>query len=728
MTVRNKADEDRGSTKNPARTPAKNNAKASQTNPNMDAPGARTFNPLGNFASYTYQITLYMITPDAYDAFVLSGRKNINVLNNASNTGAGAYIIAQSGGINNTTTNRAPGFELDYYLDNLKIIGAISGKTTQSAANVFNISFQVIEPYGFSFIQNLRRASDAISSYSQALGNKQLQNPTKQFFILGIRFLGYDIHGNPLTGNEDPFYSGTSDALYERFYDILITEIKFKIDGKTTTYNISAVNTPSQTAYGSKRGFISNPVPIEAATVEEALTGEFGLLTALNNQEEEQVGKSISEKNVWSVEFIRDASEIAKSSLITRADLDKSKWGTENTTTKESNDASSVKATPKPTKKKITFSNGAPIIQVIDEVISQSTYLLNAMKTVYPSIAEQVDPNKKDLKQVDGSNKKMAWYHISPEITNARWDDKRGDFAYNIKFIIEKYETPVLQNLYSNPGSSYYGPFKRYDYWYTGKNSEVIAYEQNMDNLYYNVGLGVSADQVKSAEDIRTEYAQGGGADIPIAANQRQPMSKTGRLNIGKEAQNAVKTDLYSPDSYATAKITILGDPDFLMSDTSSSVESAYSKFYTNGFTINPNGGQVFIEIDFKEAEDYDVSTGLLTINQSIQFWKYPEEISKLVKGVSYMVVKAESRFSGGSFTQVLECVINTFSDAETSASGARELEQTTGGPSASGTSTTGTGLKQDPAKKSNVQTNQSPPPNNKTTTQGTGTADDDNG
>ena len=40
-------------------------------------------NPLGDFSSYTYQITFYMITPDAYNAFVLSGKKDINAFQNA---------------------------------------------------------------------------------------------------------------------------------------------------------------------------------------------------------------------------------------------------------------------------------------------------------------------------------------------------------------------------------------------------------------------------------------------------------------------------------------------------------------------------------------------------------------------------------------------------------------------------------------------------------------------
>jgi hypothetical protein len=157
-------------------------------------PGKRTFNPLSNFSSYTYQISLYMITPDAYDAFVLSGRKNINVLAN-ENTG-GAYLIAQSGGINNTSSKRAPGFELDYYIDDLKMKHAVSGKSTQTESNITSMSFTVYEPYGFSFISRLRKASEALQSNSNLRDYRDLSNELKQFFVLGIRFQDMIAMGN----------------------------------------------------------------------------------------------------------------------------------------------------------------------------------------------------------------------------------------------------------------------------------------------------------------------------------------------------------------------------------------------------------------------------------------------------------------------------------------------------------------------------------------------------
>jgi hypothetical protein len=74
-------------------------------------------------------------------------------------------------------------------------------------------------------------------------------------------------------------------------------------------------------------------------------------------------------------------------------------------------------------------------------------------------------------------------------------------------------------------------------------------------------------------------------------------------------------TSLFDPGAYASAKIKILGDPDFLMQPAASSINSLYNQYYgTDGFTVNPNGGQVFIEINFREPQDYDISTGLISL------------------------------------------------------------------------------------------------------------------
>jgi hypothetical protein len=179
-------------------------------------PTRRPKNPLADFASYTYQISLYMITPDAYDAFVNNGRRNIDLLNQTG-TGAGAYLICQSGGIN-STEKRAAGFEFDYYIDNLQIKGAVSSNATGSPTIEYKMSFQIVEPYGFSFITNLKLASEQIAQYSQTKNIKDLRNSSRQFFVLGLKFLGYDIDGNLMS---------TSGQTFDRYFDILFKTVNF---------------------------------------------------------------------------------------------------------------------------------------------------------------------------------------------------------------------------------------------------------------------------------------------------------------------------------------------------------------------------------------------------------------------------------------------------------------------------------------------------------------------
>jgi hypothetical protein len=692
------------------------------------SPGRRLKNPLGYFSSSTYQITLYMVTPDAYDAFILSGRRNIQALQQAGggNQGAGAYIIAQSGGINNTTTTRAPGFNFDYYIDNLKIVTSTGGKETGTATNVTEMSFTIVEPYGFSFITKLKNASNAIQQYSKKLAG--VQNPSKQFFILGIRFLGYDENGNLMTGKEQ--FDGLAldekaspNGLFENFYDILLTSIKFKIDGRATTYNIKAAAIAPTVSFGIKRGFLTSNAKIQGATIEDALEGPDGFITKLNADQKNllDAGK-IKETNNYKVTWIGGGEEIRESSIVLPEDLDKSKWATSNAkNSTESNDKEGATATPNNTVRNIQFNRDSPALQVISQIIAQSSYLRDAMRVVYTS---QVEPNaeKKTDNQNDPNTKKsVAWYNLSSEVTNARWDTVTGDFAYDINYIIQPYETPVIDSAYANPGVKYYGPHKRYDYWYTGKNSEIISYEQNLDNTYFNSILDPSVGS-------STGVGNGGSVDVAGVPNRPTNQNKQGTLDKGREAQNNYLTSLFDPGAYAMAKLTIMGDPDFLVQESASSINAVYSKFYgTNGFTINPNGGQVFIEIDFKEAVDYDTQKGVLSINDSILFWKYPEDISKLVKGVSYMVYKVTSSFASGKFTQTLECTINTFGDAG-SASQESANRQTTGQTAGSDATTGNTGLTKDNPPATNKTTTSDPPTTNDNApgTDGTGNGGDD--
>lgn len=806
--LKGKANDDSGKKK-----PPKNNLKVRKDADPELTTSKRLKNPLGALSSFNYQISLYMITPDAMETFRADGFKSIskigavfaNELTDIEGAGitAGAYIVAQSGGINNQFESRAPSFGFDYGIDNLSF-EVITSKESGSPAAEYNFNFTITEPHGFSFISNLKRASVAISDYNKRIAKKRAEiakkkaaakkqreaqkkadanksrqadqtstqpqtdnsnttsgtptspanpdNPSKQLFVLGIRFFGYnasgkpvrgtdttaatnsfssvflDEDGNPVTQELDP--GNTSYNLFERYYPVLLTEVKTTLDGKATRYDCVATGMGME-ALGTKRGMINNNITVKGSTVGEQLDD---LISQMNKEQKNLQKNSTTAGYTYDIKYASryDANRIRSATIVSKADLDKYKWpgsGADKTQDSNSN-TESQQAKPKNDARTLTIKGPTSIIQAINQIVAQSSFLQDALKTIYTTALEP-DQDKSSAPALDLSGKKtIEWISITPDISNLKWNSDTADWVYDLNYVLNVYDTPVLDTAYTNPGKKYYGPVKRYEYWYSGTNTEVIKYQQVLDNNFYTTfiddNFGKNKDDKKANQDggTNTKDAADGSGNASGVTSSRVPNQKSGQPTQGKqgmgmEAQNSYLTSLFDVNAQATATVTILGDPDWLMA-TNNTQEGqdesiVYNKFYgTDGFAISPSGGQVFFEIDFKEAIDYksegtDIminekggvtgAPGTLSINSSIMFWKDPKSVSKLVRGLSYSCNKVKSEFRDGRFTQILTANLNTFADAGSNDDGkARENtnQSTNSGPNTgnANATTTDKGLK----------------------------------
>jgi hypothetical protein len=611
------------------------------SNENSSTPGRRLKNPLGFYSSYNYQISLYLTTPVGMDLFRNTEKKDVSILTNSGN----AFLIAQNGGINNQINNTTSSFEkLEYYIDDLVLKTATAAFNRSGSTNVTDITFKIIEPYGFSFITNLNKAKNSFEN------NYDLpRNATRLPFLLGIGFLGYDENGNLMSGNQkyddlvlDP-NNLDSNKLFTRYYIIEVASIKFKIDGKATVYDITAKAIDQSVALGTKNGFINTLVSINAQTVGSTLSI---LMQDLNQKERNFVSNGIVEyPNVYEIEYI-NADKVKDADIVNPKDLDKYRMGSNNA--ENTTQAGVTDQAPADFNEKTITLEKVSIIQGIAQVVKQSEYMINAIRTVYNS-SLQPDTNGQGNEAVPVPVKTFSWYTLSARISDGKWDKKRKDFVYKITYVIETYDTPVMTHPQANPGVGYYGPHKRYEYWYTGNNSEILEYEQRLDNNYFMLIYDTESDNIAT-------NGPGFDPEISLVPNQAAAGDNTGDRGNSLSIQNAVyETDLSDPKSLAQAKITILGDPDFLMVDTIESPAEVYNQFYgADTYTISANGGQVFIEIDFREATDYDYTNGTLSINNQIKFWNYPEEAN--IQGLSYQVIRVTSNFSNGVFKQVLDC------------------------------------------------------------------------
>jgi hypothetical protein len=625
-------------------------------------PGKRQDNPLSKFSSYTYNIALYIVTPEKINAFSNSG----GILER----GDDVFIIAQSGGINNTTENRAltqPGLGAregyDYYIDDLMFYTVLPGAEGGASVST-TMSFKIMEPYSFTFLKDLAKASAKVNQASPMLqGSKEQPNAMQQNYIIGIRFYGYDINGNLVSNTNSADFTkyknflSDNNAVVERFFPIQINNLKFRLDGKMVTYSAEAIILSERAAFGEINGTIKKTCTAVASTVKEALVGtgttssntSRGLFQILNEDGQNQKQREyVDSPTTYEVEFLKDDTTISNSRLIDDDEFSKKTAPMAPASdTSKSNIAESFKAVAiNKTSKNITFNSGQTIVQAIDNLIVKSSYVTDAL-------TEKNSENPETTSKDNSVSKQLKWYSINPVVTIKKRDDKIVNWSYNIKYEIIPFDIPYIRTQYKVSTSPYLGPYKTYGYWFTGENSEVISYEQQYDNLYYLTDTMSTSPQTTSVDDSKSKPPGG-------TQNATNSDKTGGKENKGSAIAENVRAQLYSPGDQTMAKMKILGDPDYLM--TSSGVSqgistSSYNKFYGSGLSINPFGGQVFIQVEFNTASDYQ-NDGLMDVSDLLQFYETGNVAAAGIRGIVYRVTHVESSFSAGRFTQNLDLLM----------------------------------------------------------------------
>lgn len=612
-------------------------------------PQTAKLNPLADFSSYSYIITLYILSPEAVNQFVLTNKIPL------SGQGENYYIVAQSGGISEKdsraiTYNQKPGPSpgIDYYIDNLniEIVGPMYNASPISGTE---INFDIIEPIGFTFLTNLSNASDRINAASaiiQQTGNSK-PNLWQQHYMLAIKFYGYNSEGEIVS-------DVTTSERLDRYFPIIINKVDYKLDGKPITYNISAVPMNIQSAFGAKRGIIISDISLKARTVGEALgdsgaskSSSTGLMAALNTIEAKLATSQIIQYPAeYSIEW--ENNDIKNKELVDQTSYDASLTAF-NQTIRTSSDSNAATANATNSiiisKNEIKIKAGTPIVKAIDSIITNSTYItekLNAENTARIAVTSVPEPNQ---------NKTLEWFSITSSVNPIGRDSLKNDWIYKITYMVQTYKIPFLRTPYKFNSSVYHGAHKKYNYFLTGKNTEIISFEQTYDNHFYIIKpITTGLDTSSSAST----------AGIPAAPQGGSAGSSDGiGINRSNNIQEAVKASLSNIANQAMAEIKILGDPDLIMDSISNprkfnSVE--FNKWYgASGSSVNPMGGQVFIEIIFNLATDYDITTGTLNVSDQIKFYD-DDKIKKIgIDGIVYSVTKVTSSFNRGVFTQNLD-------------------------------------------------------------------------
>lgn len=713
---------------------AKNNSTTTvQTNVNTASNALKIQprpNPLDQFASYTYSISVYLLSANQYERLLRSKTKKID----------GYFLLFQDGGapvnrggvkqgmgsnanVSASDSGRNPFFPNDYYIDSLTLDTSPLGKATGASHMTASMKLVVNEPNGITLIDNLY---SAVANLQQKDGSGKV-NYTAADYLAVIRFYGQGADGNPVQ------VRASGGAAIEKFIPFKLAAINWSIGSKMVTYEWDCVPQGQLIAGYTARGSIPHDMQIASTTVGKLLGGNVvysnteannadpgksttpasedeardsegssnpptkappkaiaapttkksvtqGLMGALTEFQEEltrpQKGQSTSIFDIADRYFIKfvdgrgydgkviPASAIENATITipnTKQDMKLKPAG--QPTTGKNGDTKNLN----PLQQAIdnashTFSitAGQMITQAIELAIRNSSYILDQALVKQNSDGYQ-EPN------ADRQNSPMTWFNI---IMNAvprpgGIDPKRNDHAFDITYTIKPYR---LQNFNSKyfPPSRFAGVHKSYPYWFTGRNTAVVEYQETM-NALYSITVSGSDPKNSAAARIR-EAATSSLRDIAkynyaVTSGQSTQGSSDTRLN--ETAANAADY-LFSPGDLANAKIKILGDPDWIQQGSlfkeikpGENQVADITGFGEDG-SISFETGDVLFEVVWQRPEDYDLNTGLADPyggGYSGRANKAREPIQSRV----YQAVKIVSEFRQGAFYQTVEGTLYQF-------------------------------------------------------------------
>lgn len=229
-------------------------------------------NVLDNYASYTYALSWYLLTPEQYAALMGAGSRSI----------ANWQLLMQSGGAptqvgDGVVGGRNQSFPLDFYMDNLEIDTLCTLKGTGTAHSALSLRFTVTEPNGLTLIENLYTAIKNLYSQLSDGSVPTNVNYAMAMHCMVIRFYGYDDAGNLVKvgrrGTNSSSNASDPSAVIEKYYPFIVTNINFKNANRLIEYRVEGVPQGYNYGFGTNRGTIPYNFELAGRTVKDLLKG-----------------------------------------------------------------------------------------------------------------------------------------------------------------------------------------------------------------------------------------------------------------------------------------------------------------------------------------------------------------------------------------------------------------------------------------------------------------------
>jgi hypothetical protein len=619
-------------------------------------------------------------------------------------------------------------FQEDFYIEDLRLRSVISGKGTAGPHNVVSMEFRIIEPNGITLLPRLFKATQA---YVTGEGGSGQQNYAAQNFLMVIRFYGYDQDSNqyvPIKGarNDTKGNPVTTPQAIEKFIPFQFSAIKFRVADRLTEYQCEAICPQNLIATGPARGVIPYNVEITSKTLKELLSGPVafnsparagtvtpatqttsaaagsgstfdleqgitpdpdvapvsivapakasaantptitqGLAEALNKYQEDLVKRKVYDvPDTYRIEILTPALQNAR--VVppgqTNQRLVPMGPGAKAPANQQKNPA--TQSQNKDAKNTSALA-GMSIMQFIDQCTRTSTY-------IYDQQNEIRDPKTQAGKTNTTQAEATGWYRVGIQTvpkTTAGYDRKRNDYAYEITYQLSPYKVNDLQSDYF-PQAKFQGTHKKYNYWFTGENTQILRFEQDFNYLYY---LTINSEQPTTLTGTTSDYRE----YLKKSFSPRSAQSSMGTEGPTNEPSANAADYLYSPADQGRVKMEIIGDPAWIQQGELwagiAGAGQAFGPFLDDG-TINYEGQEALFEIAFNQPVDYNLDTGVMDPTTN-NYNKTDTSAGSARQSYVYRATEVTSTFSQGRFTQELNGVLILFDLPKSKASAVLPVE-----------------------------------------------------
>lgn len=541
-------------------------------------------NPLHEYASYTYSLSLHMLAIDEYNDIIDANFENKNPAPYVPKN----VLISSAGRYNSTDFVRNQHFREDFYFEDFKVQTVITPNMRNRNTNVIECSFTIIEPNGFTLINRMIKAANEINkNYVRAPGS-YIQLP----YVLQIDFFGY---------KEDENSKPEKIKDLTKIFPIKIVNVETSVKQNGAQYNFQAVpfnhstysqinnalpyntkiqadtvaaafNTQSQTTEGiasvinliektkstereiselrkNRETLLDNPdyqYLIDPNDIDTRLTTSTAKLKELKNTTLDvksvcdafnnyyQVLKTrgdIKQAPVYIVEF---DEEIAKAKLFAGTQpVDVSSAST----SPESDTTTAQKAGGASKGNSLTFKAGAinipagtTIDKLIDFMVRHSDYVLDQIylpgaNNLTVQLKEETRSGSSVETIVNKLSRPLKWFKIVPTMKIGQWDDSQGRYVPEV--IMFRVKTFTISSKYPfAPRGRVPGYVKKYDYIFTGRNKDIIDWNINFNTLYL---MAVTAGLNKSIQgSTGSGLNSSGKAADPDLKDTTTPLPVTG--------------------------------------------------------------------------------------------------------------------------------------------------------------------------------------------------------